>query len=122
MAEKKFAGINGAVSSPELSADYDGAQVFDKVRVGKLGVYYRDGFKLRFMDYKLLERVFIRIQEVNGRMCCGNTVFAYFRLVFVSGGKEIGDAISENEKAMDDALALIKELAPASLAIGVAEK
>lgn len=120
MAEKKFAGINGAVSSPELAADYESARTFDKVKVGKLGVYYRDGFKIRFMDYSLLERVFIRIQEVNGRMCCGNTIFAYYRLVFVAGGREIGDAISENEQAMDEALALIKQLAPASLAIGVA--
>ena len=120
MAEKKFSGINGAVSSPELAADYESARTFDKVKVGKLGVYYRDGFKIRFMDYSLLERVFIRIQEVNGRMCCGNTIFAYYRLVFVAGGREIGDAISENEQAMDEALALIKQLAPASLAIGVA--
>ena len=74
------------------------------------------------LDYTLLERVFIRIQEVNGRMCCGNTVFAYYRLVFVVNGKEIADTISEDEKAMDDALALIKANAPASLAIGVAEK
>ena len=49
MAEKKFAGINGAVASPEVSADYEAAAVFDKVKVGKLGVYFRDGFKVRFM-------------------------------------------------------------------------
>ena len=122
MAEKKFAGINGAVVSPEVSADYEAAAVFDKVKVGKLGVYFRDGFKTRFMDYTLLERVFIRIQEVNGCMCCGNTVFAYFRLVFVVNGKEIADTISEDEKAMDEALALIKANAPATLAIGVAEE
>lgn len=121
MANKNFAGIRGPVGTVEVNADYESAPSFDKVRVGKLGVYYRDGFKIRFMDYSLLERVFIRIQEVNGRMCCGNTIFAYYRLVFVSEGREIGDAISENEQAMDQALALIKELAP-SLAIGVAEK
>ena len=50
MAEKKFAGINGAVVSPEVSADYEAAAVFDKVKVGKLGVYFRDGFKSSFMD------------------------------------------------------------------------
>lgn len=120
MAEKKFAGIGGTVSSPEITADHESAREFDKVKVGRLGVYFRDGFKLRFMDYSLLERVFIRIQEVNGRMCCGSTVFAYYRLVFVAGGKEIADTISENEKAMDEALAMIKENAP-GLAIGVAE-
>jgi hypothetical protein len=121
MAEKKFAGINGAVTSAEVSADYEAAPVFDKVRVGKLGVYFRDGFKTRFMDYSLLERVFIRIQEVNGRMCCGNATFAYYRLVFVVNGKEFVDTISENEKAMDNALAKIKESAP-KVAIGFVGK
>jgi len=37
--------------------------------------------------------------------------------VFVAGGSEICDVISENEKAMDDALALIHENAP-HIAIG----
>ena len=117
MAEKKFAGINGAVVSPEVSADYEAAAVFDKVKVGKLGVYFRDGFKVRFMDYTLLERVFIRIQEVNARVCCGSTCFAYYRLVLVHDGKEYADIPSESEKAMDGALARMHELSP-GLAVG----
>lgn len=121
MAEKKFAGINGTVTGAEVNADYEAATAFDKVKVGKLGVYFRDGFKTRFMDYSLLERVFIRIQEVNGRMCCGNATFAYYRLVFIVNGKEFVDTISENEKAMDDALAKIKESAP-NVAIGFVGK
>ena len=117
MANKKFAGIHGPVETAAVNADFDSAEVFDKVRVGKQGVYFRDGFKTRFLDYASLERVFIRVQQVNGRMCCGNATFEYFRLVFVSDGKEIADVISEKEKAMDDALARIGELAP-NLAIG----
>ena len=121
MAEKKFAGINGAVTDAAVEADFEAAARFDKVKVGKLGVYYKDGFKTRFMDYKLLDRVFIRIQEVNGKLCCGNTVLQYFRLVFVKDGKEIADVISENEKALDEALALIAVNAP-TLKIGVEKK
>jgi hypothetical protein len=34
-------------------------------------------------------------------------VFAYYRLVLVVDGKEWGDIMSEDEKAMDDALAAI---------------
>ena len=41
MAERKFAGISGAVSCPEVTADYEAAQEFDKVKVGRLGVYFR---------------------------------------------------------------------------------
>ncbi|MBO5556976.1 MAG: hypothetical protein J5927_07300 [Oscillospiraceae bacterium] len=119
MAEKAFAGLRGPVNDAAVRADYEAAETFDKVKVGALGAYFRDGFKIRFLAYDALERVFIRIQEVNGRMCCGNATFAYYRLVFVKDGKEVANALSENEKAMDDALAAIAARAPA-LAIGVA--
>lgn len=121
MAEKKFAGINGTVIDEAVNADFEQAIQFDKVRVGKLGVYFRDGFKTRYLAYDLIERVFIRIQEVNGKLCCGNTVLQYFRLVFVKDGKEFADVISENEKALDEALALIAVNAP-GVKIGVEKK
>ena len=112
MAEKKFYGVNGALSSPELSADCEKAESFDKVRVGRLGVYFRDGFRTRFLAYGDFERVFIRIHEVNGKLCCGKAVFHYFRMIFVRGGKEYADVMSEDEAAMDAALARIAELSP----------
>ncbi len=121
MAEKKFATPDGVVQSAELTADYEGAQKFDAVRVGKLGVYYRSGLKTVFLAYPTLERAFIRIQEVNGRMCCGNTTFAYYRLVLIRGGKEYAEVMSESESAMDAALAAIHENAP-ELPIGVADQ
>ena len=121
MAEKKFAGINGTVADPAVEADFNTATRFDKVLVGKLGVYYKDVFKTRYIAYELIDRVFIRIQEVNGKLCCGNTVLQYFRLVFVKDGKEIADVISENEKSLDDALALIAANAP-SVKIGLEKK
>lgn len=112
MAEKKFAFPKGCAPVPGAGADYDAAELCDKLRVGKLGVYYREGFKLCCFPYSYMDRTFIRIQEVNGRMCCGSTVFAYYRLVFVHGGKETADVISEKEEAMDRALSLIRQAAP----------
>lgn len=107
MSEKKFHSPAGAVSDGAVQADFDSATKFDKAFVGALGVYYRDGFKTKYVPYPALERAFIRIQEVNGRFCCGKAVFAYYRLVLVVDGKEWGDIMSEDEKAMDDALAAI---------------
>ena len=98
---RRFSGIHGRITDPAVAEEYENAERFDKVRVGKTGVFY-----------KYMERAFIRINEVNGRMCCGKAVFQYFRLVFVRNGKEFIDAISENEKAMDDALAAIARNAP----------
>lgn len=121
MAEKKFATPDGAVQSAELTADYERARKFDAVRVGKLGVYYRSGLKTVFLAYPTLERAFIRIQEVNGRMCCGSTTFAYYRLVLIRGGKEYAEVMSESESAMDAALAAIHENAP-ELPVDVADR
>ena len=117
MAEKKFSSPSGVVSDTAVAADFESAKVFDKAIVGTTGVYFRDGFKIKYVPYSALERAFIRIQEVNGRMCCGRAVFAYYRLVLVVNGKEWGDIMSEDEKAMDDALAEIAQRSPAT-AIG----
>ena len=107
MAEKKFAGVNGSVDTPEVNADYEAAKVFDRLRVGELGVYFRDGFRVKFIPYDYLDRAFIRVQETRGRMCCGQANFYYYRIVFVHDGKEFADCMSEKEKETDDALAEI---------------
>lgn len=117
MADKKFAGVNGTVNSAEVAEDFAAAQQFDKVRVGKLGVYFKEGFRTRYLSYQDFDRAFIRVNEVDGKLCCGKSTFQYFRLVFVRNGKEFTDVISEDEKAMDDALAQIKAACP-EMAIG----
>ena len=61
MSDKKFAGIDGAVVSDAVSSDYETALCFEKLRVGALGAYFRDGFKTRFLSYDRVERVFLRI-------------------------------------------------------------
>ena len=121
MAEKRFAGLNGPVESEALSADFEAAKSYEKLKIGKLGIYYRDGLKTRFLAYEEMERAFLRVQEVRGRMCCGQTYFAYFRMIFVCGGKEYDAAISENEQMMRDALAAVAQAAPV-VAIGVPAK
>ena len=107
MAEKKLAGLNGPVDAPEVIADYESAKLFDKLRVGTLGVYYRDGLKMKYIPYAYVDRAFIRVQETRGRMCCGSANWNYFRIVFVHGEKEFANYMSEKEKDMDNALAEI---------------
>lgn len=121
MAEKKFKVPEDIPAVAGLAEDHRQAERFDTVKVGRLGVYFRDGLRIRFVPYSYLERVFIRIQEVNARVCCGSMPFYYYRLVLVHSGREYADVLSESEDAMDSALALIHERVP-ELAIGVAEK
>ncbi len=112
MAEKRFAGPVEGLDQAALSADYESAPRFDKLRVGSLAVYYRDGFRIKAIPYAKMQRAFIRVQQVRGKLCCGQAFFDYFRMVFLVDGKEICDNVSEDEKAMDAALAKIREMAP----------
>ena len=77
----------------------------------KLGVFFRVGFRTRFFGYDDFERAFIRVQEVNGRMCCGKAVFSYCRMVLVRDGKEIANYMSENESAMDPVISMAERFA-----------
>ena len=112
MADKKFYGPEGKLESVELNEDHETAKLFDKFKIGKLGVYYRDTFKLKFLPYDFIERAFIRIHETNARTCCACNKYRYYTLEFVHDGKEYSNVISENEKLMDDALELIHQMAP----------
>lgn len=100
------------IESNILLSDYENAKQFDKLRVGKKGIYFPSGFSTKFIPYDYIENTFIRIHEVNGKLCCGSTKFQYFRIVFVHDGKEFADYISEQEGLMDEALKEISKNAP----------
>ena len=113
----KFSTPEGRQETPELNADYESAERFERTRVGTLGVYFPSGFGTKFIPYSYLDRAFIRVHEVDGKLCCGKATFYYYRLVFVHDGKEFADVISENEQLTDASLASIAKAAP-SVQIG----
>lgn len=109
---KRFSGPEGAVTDIEISKDYENAERFERIRVGEKGVFFPHELRTKFIPYDYADRVFLRINEVNGKLCCGNATFYYYRLVFVHNGKEFIDTISENEQMMRAALAAIEKKAP----------
>ena len=117
----RFSGIHGRITDPAVVEEYESAERFDKVRIGKTGVFFPYNLSIKYIPYKYIDRVFIRVNEVNGKLCCGKATFYYYRLVFVRDGKEFIDVISEDEKAMDDVLAAIAMNAP-QVAIGFTGK
>ena len=114
----KLSALDGREITEAVSADFEAAQVFEKVRVGALGAYFKSGLRMKYIPYDYVDKAFIRIHEMDGKCCCGSTKFQYFSLVFVKDGKEIIETLSEDEKSMDEALAAIAKSAP-SLKIGV---
>ena len=103
----KFSTTKGNLESAELTADYENAEIFEKTRIGTLGVYFPSGFRMKFISYDELDQAYIRIHEVNGKLCCGKATFYYYRLVLVANGREYTDIMSENEAIMDQALEAI---------------
>ena len=119
MTDRRCAGINGTLESHEISRDYEKARQFDRLRVGEMGVFFRDGLRTRFIPFDYMDRVFIRVQETRSRMCCGQTNWYYYRIVFVHDGKEFVNYMSEKEKDMEEALA---EIAAKGVATGYIKK
>ena len=108
----KFSGTKGKFESAELTRDYKTAEVFEKTHIGDLGVFFPIGFSMKFLSYDELDQAFVRIHEVNGKLCCGKATFYYYRLVLVANGREYTDIMSENEELVDKALATIARKAP----------
>ena len=55
-----------------------------------------------------MDRAFIRIQQAHAVKTVGALTYDYFRMVFVHDGNEFAEYLSENGKAMDDALVEIR--------------
>ena len=104
---KKFSGVKGTVCDAAVNEDYESAMAFEKIRVGKTGVFMPHNLSVKYIPFEYIDNAFVRINEVNGKLCCGNATFYYYRLVLVHGGKEIIDYLTENESTVDAALAEI---------------
>ena len=104
---KKITGIEGQIIDAAVIADYENAQVFEKIRVGAAGVFLPHNLTVKYIPFSYIDNAFKRINEVNGRLCCGNASFYYYRLVLAHDGKEFIDYLTENEKTIDDALRAI---------------
>ena len=108
----KFSTTKGKLESAELTEDFKNAEIFERTHIGKLGVFFPSGFGVKYISYQELDQAFIRIHEVDGKLCCGKATFYYYRLVLVVNGREYTDIMSENEALMDQALEAVARKSP----------
>jgi hypothetical protein len=115
MSNIKLTTLTGdRLDDAALSEDFRAAEKAGPFWVGKTGFYYRDGLKKRYVPLSSIDRAFTRVQEVSTHCCCGGYSMYVYRLVLVSGGKEIVDVnVSEDEASVDKAQALLKAANPA---------
>lgn len=108
----KIVSISGSPVTSAQENDYSSAPAFDKLRVGKTGVFLPSGFKTKFIPYDCFDRSYVKVHDTKARMCCATTDFEYFRMVFMKGEKCIADFLSENREAMQSALNQLRKSAP----------
>lgn len=95
--------------NPELDADFVAAAAYSKVKPGRTAVFWKSGLRWYYVPMEQVQRIFRRVETVNGKMCCGAQTFVIEWLVLIlHDGTEvvmhIGDDVQEKAKALLQAL------------------
>ena len=95
------------------TADYRQAEECKKVRLGALGIYYRDLWRRIFVPYEYVTRAYRGVSVV---MPDDHPAIEYFRLILKHDEKEIANVIfgEHDEELVDRIVLRIHELHPAT--------
>lgn len=73
-----------------LDADFASAAVYEKIRAGKNHIFWKSGLRWHFIPLEGLQRIYRRVEQVQGRLCCGGQNFIIHWLVLdLSDGSEL---------------------------------
>lgn len=86
-------------------SDFSVAPAFGKIRVGSSHLFWKSGFRWYSIPLTDLRRIYRRVEQVFGRLCCGGRNFVIEWLVLVlSDGRElvlhIGDDVKKDAEAL----------------------
>ena len=103
------------IKDQEHTDDFNAAEQYGRVRLGKLCFYYRDLGVKYYVAYDYIHRALTRISE------CPEDEFSnnqeYYRLILMHDGKEFANLIFSNEEPINKIYERLKEIAP-DIAIG----
>ena len=106
----KFKGVDKKVIDDEAHvSDYNSAEEIGRVRLGKLGLYYRDLGKKYYVPYEYIDRRFTRVSVVEPD---DSPAYFYYRLILVHGEKEFANLIFNKEEEVDRIHARLQEIRP----------
>ena len=89
--------------------DYNSAEEIGRVRLGKLGLYYRDLGRKYYVPYEYIDRRFTRVNVVEPD---DSPAYFYYRLILVHDGKEFANLIFENEEDVNKIHDRLQEIRP----------
>ena len=90
-----------------LDADFASAVSYGKVRPGKTGVFWKSGLRWHYLPMDGIRRIFRRVEQVYGRLCCGgrNFVIEWLVLERIDGTEvviHIGDDVKTKAENLLD--------------------
>ena len=73
-----------------------------KIRFHEQEMEYRKGFKWYVLPYSDIANAYMRIEEVNGRLCCGSVSFdMHFLMLRTSSGELLKIEVSSRERVRE---------------------
>ena len=66
-----------------LDADFANALRCHQVKAGETGIFWKSFVRWYTVPYSRIKRIFRRVQDVRGRLCCGGRNFRIERLVLI---------------------------------------
>lgn len=96
-------------ADPKLDAEFSAAAHYENVRLGENHLFWKPMFRWHVVPLSSAQRIFRRIEDVYGKLCCGGRSFRMEKLALIlNDGKEleihIGDDVEAKAKALLQAL------------------
>lgn len=96
-------------NDPVLDGEFEETKAFAKVRPGKTMLFWRNGLRRYAVPMGDIQRIYRRIEQVVGRLCCGGRTFVIEWLVLVlHDGSEVvihvGDEVKKQAEELLEAL------------------
>lgn len=92
-----------------LDSEFAAAARYENVRLGTAHLFWKPLFRWHVIPLSRVERLFRRVEDVYGKMCCGGRSFRMEKLALIlKNGEEleihIGDDVEPKAKALLEAL------------------
>lgn len=96
-------------ADPALDGEFSAAGRYENVRLGTTHLFWKPMFRWHTVPLSRVQRIFRRVEDVYGKLCCGGRSFRMEKLVLMlADGTEleihIGDDVEAKAKALLEAL------------------
>lgn len=99
---------------PVMDAEFEEAKAFGKVKPGKSAIFWRYGFRKYALPVDGVQRIYRRVEQVIGKLCCGghNYVIEWLVMVLHDGTEVVVHIGDDVKKQAEELLETLKTMHP----------